>query len=207
MLTSVACSETTSAVRHVWLEKVVTELRPRFADVNYEVPEKVRVSIGFPRRSPWKHPIGQCWPVTASSDGHTEIFISPELGTPEQTVTIIGTVAHELTHATVGTEAGHRSPFKRCANAIGLIGRMTETKESEAFKEWVNMVVIPKIGGYPAGALSLSYRKEGTRLIKCECLECKYPVRVTRLLIEKEGPPLCPRHGMMVECPVGGREF
>jgi hypothetical protein len=192
---------TTSAARQDWLEETVSELRLRFEDVGYLVPEKVRVSIGFPKRSPWKHPIGQCWPVTASSDGYTEIFISPELGTADRTIQIIGTVAHELVHATVGTDAGHRTPFKRCAVAIGLTGRMTATTESEAFKAWVEGIIIPKIGPYPAGLLTLSYRNQGTRMVKCECETCHYLARTTQKWIDEQGPPWCPTHGVMIAYP------
>ena len=72
--------------------------------------QHVRVSIGFPRRS-FGHPIGQCWSVDASADGHSEIFISPELGTAEQTSRILGVLAPEVVHATVGTAAGHKAPL------------------------------------------------------------------------------------------------
>ena len=96
-------NDASSLVRHQWLEQAVAELRPRFADAGYTVPDNVRVSIGFTKYTPWKHAIGQCFSARGVSDGMTEIFISPELGTPENTSKIVGVAAHELVHATVGT--------------------------------------------------------------------------------------------------------
>jgi hypothetical protein len=188
-------ADTSSLVRQQWLEQVVAELRPRFTDVGYTVPDNIRVSIGFTRGGGWRHSIGQCWAAKASTDKHCEIFVSPELGTAEHTSRIIGVIAHELTHTTVGIEAGHRAPFKRCANAIGLTGRMTATVESDAFIAWVNGVVVPKIGAYPVGKLLLTYRKQTTRMIKCECETCQYPARTTRVWIDAHGAPCCPIHG------------
>jgi hypothetical protein len=188
---------TTSAERHRWLEGAVALLRPKFAAAGYQVPERIRASIGFTRGSGWQHSIGQCWAASQSTDGLHEVFVSPELGTPELTARIVGVLAHELAHATVGTAAGHKAPFKRCANAIGLTGRMTATVESPEFITWINDVVIPAIGLYPAGKIKLTYKKQTTRLIKCICGACGYPARVTRVWVENAGPPHCPAHGEM----------
>jgi hypothetical protein len=87
-----------SAVRHQWLEAAVAELRPRFADAGYVVPPNIRVSIGWTKYTPWKHCIGQCWSEGSSSDRYTEIFVSPELGTAEQTSRIIGATLDTARH-------------------------------------------------------------------------------------------------------------
>jgi hypothetical protein len=193
-------NDTSSLVRHQWLEQAVAELRPRFSSAGYQVPDDVRVSIGFTKATGWQHHIGQCWSAKASSDQHTEIFISPELGTADHTSRIIGVAAHELVHATVGNEAGHRAPFKRCAVAIGLTGRMTATTESDDFVAWVNNVVVQKIGPYPAGKIMLTHKKQTTRMVKCQCTTCSYPVRTTRIWIDGHGAPHCPEHGAMKVC-------
>jgi hypothetical protein len=200
-------NDASSLIRHQWLEQAVAELRPRFDAVGYQVPDNVRVSIGWTKGgnmgTPFKHCIGQCWSGGRSTDRYAEIFISPELGTAEQTSRIIGVAAHELVHATVGNAAGHRAPFKRCAVAIGLTGRMTATTESTEFVAWVNNVVVPKIGPYPAGRIMLERKKQTTRLVKCECETCQYPVRTTRIWIEGHGAPHCPDHGAMMVCSAG----
>src|SRR5215469_11455027 len=110
---------TPSLERQQWLESAVEALRAKFADVGYTVPQKIRVSIGWPKRAASCGAIGECWSTSASSDGHTEIFISPRL---TESVRILDVLAHELDHATVGTDAGHGKAFKQCALKIGLCG-------------------------------------------------------------------------------------
>lgn len=112
---------TPSLERQQWLEAAVEALRMKFADAGYRVPEKVRISIGWPKRAASCGAIGECWAVEASSDSHYELFISPEL---TEAARILGVLGHEMAHATVGTAAGHRKPFKQCALAIGLQGPM-----------------------------------------------------------------------------------
>jgi hypothetical protein len=178
---------TASLERQQWLEAAVEALRTRFADAGYRVPEKVRVSIGWPKRAASCGAIGECWSTAASSDAHNELFISPEL---TEAARILGVLGHEMVHATVGTDAGHRKPFKRCANAIGLQGPMRATIESAEFVAWAEMLV-DRIGPYPAGFLTDS-KKQGTRLQRCECPGCGYLARVSAKWLFQSGPPICP---------------
>lgn len=189
-------TDTPSIIRQRWIEDAVITLRKRFKAVGYSVPEKVRVSIGWPRGSHGKgRAIGQCWGNEASSDEHSEIFVSPELGKGAELggIKIIGVLAHELAHAILGTKVGHKAPFKRCAEAVGLTGKMTATSEGPEFVAFAESFIKER-GEYPAGSLneSLRLKKQSTRLIKCECTECGYTVRVTKKWIESAGTPLCP---------------
>src|SRR5215468_5857944 len=84
---------TPSLERQQWLEHAVEALRTRFAEVGYTVPEKIRVSIGWPKRAASCGAIGECWSTVASSDGHTEVFISPQLTEGGR---ILDVLAHEL---------------------------------------------------------------------------------------------------------------
>lgn len=179
----------TSFARHTWIEKVHTALRVKFADCGYAVPIEVRVSIGFPKGSrAGNGKIGQCWAPAASTDRYTEIFVSPEL---RDGARIMDVLAHELAHATVGCEAGHKAPFKRCATDIGLTGKMTATVATREFSAWARKVMA-KIGPYPAGALSSATRKkQSTRMIKCECGACGYTVRTTNKWLDI-AVPTCP---------------
>ena len=115
---------TPSLERQHWLERAGSELRARFAAAGYIVPEKIRVSIGWPKRAASCGAIGECWATEASSDRHAELFISPEL---TEGARILDVLAHELVHATVGTNAGHGKAFKQCALKIGLRGPMRST--------------------------------------------------------------------------------
>lgn len=186
-----------SIKRQSWLERAVRELRPVFTRAGYDVPAEVRVSVGWPRGSHGKGPaIGQCWDKSASTDKHNEIFISPALKHGEQ---ILGVLRHELVHATVGCKEGHKGAFKQCAIAVGLEGKMTATTCGKEAADW-GLLFIHRWGKYPGGALNDDKRKkQGTRLLKCECPECGYIARVTNTWIEDVGAPFCgtKSHGRM----------
>jgi hypothetical protein len=188
-----------SLLRQQWLEKAVDALRNLFERKGFDVPANVRVSIGWPKGSHGKgRAIGQCWGYEGSSDKHNEIFISPEIADVSEYV--IATLAHELVHATVGIKAGHKAPFKRVALAIGLEGAMTATVAGEELTQWA-LGVIARIGKIPAGSLSPAQRKkQSTRLLKCECADCGYTVRVTRKWVENAGEPICPTDKISMFC-------
>jgi hypothetical protein len=178
---------TPSLERQQWLEHAVEALRARFTDAGYIVPGKIRVSIGWPKRAASCGAIGECWATEASSDRHNELFVSPEL---TEGARILDVLAHEMVHATVGTGAGHKKPFKQCALKIGLQGPMRSTRESPEFAAWAE-TLFKRIGPYPAGFLT-DTPKQGTRMLKCECSTCGYTVRITRKWLTLAGPPICP---------------
>lgn len=194
--------KTPSVARQVWLEQATHDLRPVFAAEGYTVPANIRVSIGWPKGSRGsKRAIGQCWDKSAVTDDHAEIFISPELGrkTAGEGVRILGVLAHEMAHAILGTKAGHKSAFKKCAYSIGLEGKPTATTEGEKFKAWARPW-LERNGEFPGGAINTSSKpKQTTRLIKCECGECGYIVRTTEKWLEERGAPHCGTlsHGRM----------
>jgi len=190
-------NQTSSAARHAWIEAATAALRGKFAGLGYTVPGKIRVSIGFPKGGKGGNKtIGQCWGAEASADGYNEIFVSPVLSEGER---IFGVLAHELVHAIVGLEAGHKSPFKACAEKVGLTGKMTATTETDAFNLWARGE-INRIGEYPAGAMAISSRpKQTTRLLKCVCDDCGYTARVAAKWVA-EGTPICPADGVPMSC-------
>lgn len=197
-----------SMERQEWMEKASQSLRALFRSKGHQVPGEVRVSIGWPKGSHGgKKAIGQCWATEASADKHHEIFISPELGHNGKvkagemaSVRIITTMAHEFCHAVAGNKAGHRRPFQLVAGAIGFMGPWTTTPEGPELIAWSRQC-IKIIGPFPAGALSaLERKKQGTRLLKCECSECGYLVRITRKWIETAGPPICPTDRASLVC-------
>jgi hypothetical protein len=193
-------TDTASLIRQKYLESAVLELRAHFTKLGYTVPANVRISVGFPKgthKGAGGKTIGQCWPYQSSTDKHSEIFISPEL---RDTETVVHVIAHELVHATVGCEAGHKAPFKCCALAIGLTGKMTATVAGEGMKAFIKRFVQAH-GEYPAGALMVANRKkQGTRLLKCACEECGYTVRTTRQWVEGLGTPICPKDKVSMSC-------
>ena len=189
-----------SFARQTWVCAAFDALKIKFEALGFTVPPAIRISVGFPKgRGGRNETIGQCWSASASGDGHYEIFISPELGGPTAGVTIIATIAHEIVHAVVGLEAKHNAPFKRCAEKVGLTGKMTATVPTQEFETYAEGLM-KTIGIYPAGAVFiLSIKKQTTRLLKCVCPECDYPVRVTRSWLDKSGAPICPTDNVQME--------
>jgi hypothetical protein len=185
---------TSSLQRQQWLEAAVEALRIRFADAGYSIPEKVRVAIGWPKRAASCGAIGECWAVEASSDQHAELFISPQL---TEGARILDVLAHELVHATVGPEAGHGKPFKQCALRIGLRGPMRSTTAGPDFVAWAE-ALFKRIGPYPAGFLT-DTPKQGTRMLRCQCMTCGYIARVSRRWLDPAGPPICPTDRIAME--------
>lgn len=190
--------ETSSLARQRYLESGVAAFRKVFHELGYTVPKNVRVSVGFPKGSHGNgKAIGQCWSEKASTDGHHEIFISPEL---RDTFQVLLTECHELVHATVGTACGHKGAFKKLALALGMVAPMTSSTAGPLMKATIQRITAD-IGKYPAGALMVANRKkQTTRLLKCQCAECDYTVRTTRFWIEKAGPPICPTDEISLVC-------
>lgn len=179
--------------REQWLMQGVDALRPIFTEAGYEVPERVRVSCGFPGGGSARKRIGEAWDPSAANDHVAQIFISPTI---EQGTRALDILAHELVHVTVGNKHGHKKPFKDCATAIGLTGKMTATVAGDELLAKLTEIV-SKLGDYPHAGLNLSSRKkQTTRMVKVACKdpECEcggYTVRTTRKWIET-GCPRCP---------------
>lgn len=185
--------------REEWLNKVARLMRPMFNEVGSGLPERFRVTMSLTRRA---KAIGTCYSPEASADGTSEILIRLDQSDP---MTVAAILAHELTHAAVGVDAGHGAPFRRVALAIGLEGKMTATTAGEKFKTTVTPI-LEAVGPFPHAPLDWTAKKSGPkaqkgRLIKVECQECGFLVRQTRKWIEDVGPAHCPVHGAMAAEP------
>jgi|TARA_A100001037_G_scaffold57792_1_gene49954 hypothetical protein len=158
-------------------------------DEDAEMPA-FRISCSFPGGGTARKRIGECWSALNSADGTTEMMVSPLL---DDEMRVAGIVAHEMVHMYVGVEHGHKAPFKRLATAIGLEGKMTATTEGEAFKAAVRPI-LDDLGPYPHAALSLEgCEKKQTYLLKAECPECGFTMRVTQKWLTVTGGDLrCP---------------
>lgn len=185
--------------REQWLVNVTNALRPHFAGHGFTIPANVMVTCGFPSKAATSRKnqrIGECWDASRSDGKVFEIFISPVIADPLEAAAIL---AHELVHATVGLKAAHKGPFKRCAVAIGLEGKMTTTKAGDVFKQWF-AANTGDIGPYPHSKLNATSepKKQTTRMVKCECPDCRaegrpYIVRLSASTLEL-GAPICPTH-------------
>jgi hypothetical protein len=195
-------------LREAWLHHAAELMAPMFAATGSPLPEKIRISCGFPSARATSEKgkyIGMCYPPSMSADGTVEIMISPVLAEP---LGVLATLAHELVHGAVGTECGHKGPFRRVAQAIGLVGPMRATVAGDQFKAAMKPV-LEVLGPYPHAVLNASTRKkQSTRLLKAECMSmddadenegkhCGYTVRITKVWVMTLGAPHCPLHGEM----------
>jgi hypothetical protein len=186
--------------REAWLHALMGELLGPFKRLGHPIPERVRIGVGFPsvRGIASKNQrIGECWSNERSGDDHHEIIVSPLIA---DSMRVAGILAHELIHAAVGVEHGHKGPFRVMAKGLGLEGKMTATMEGDAFKRFAQPI-LDAIGPYPHAelhAMTNGRKKQVARLIKCECPECGYVARVARQWLDDQGAPHCPVHGEMI---------
>lgn len=185
--------------REEWLERAVEAFRPWFSAAGFALPERIRVSIGFPSRNALSNrnrAIGQCWSPETSRSGHVEIFISPVLEDPSRVCDVL---VHELCHAAT-PGAGHKGRFAKAARALGLAGQLTATNASPELAQRLN-AVLPTLGPMPHAALdplTLAAKKQPTRLLKAQCSGCGYTIRVTQKWIDA-GLPTCTTCGCLFE--------
>jgi len=175
--------------REDWLDAAVSELRPVFDSVSFPLPDKIRVTCGFPssRAKANNARIGEHWSPSASSDGSHEILISP---TVDDQVDVFATLVHELAHAATDGD-GHGTRFRTCVRALWLEGKPTATVAGQVFRQkFANL--LDQIGAYPHARLNVSGRKiQATRLLKACCPSCGYVVRITKKWAD-QGLPICP---------------
>jgi len=142
---------TTTTNREAWLHQVAARMAPRFAELGFPLPA-FRAAIGFPYKSEMAS--GQCWDKRVSGDGHFEIFINPGR---DDSRAIASTLAHELIHAAVGLEHGHKGDFATLAKALGFQAPLTHAQDLEKATElaaWIDEV-LKDVGTIPHAALQL----------------------------------------------------
>lgn len=181
--------------REQWLMESVKMLTPLFGKLNKEIPAKLRASCGFPSKNPLgmgKRSIGECWPITVSTDGTHELFVSPTIDEPLE---VLGVLVHEVVHAVVGTKEKHAGMFKIVATAIGLEGKMTATTVGYRLQEPLKRIS-EKLGPYPHKKIDCSKmekkKKESNPLVKAVCPDCEYLIKIKPELVAEFGLPTCP---------------
>lgn len=186
--------------REAWLQQAIKILKEGVFK-RHRVP-KVKVSVGFPQGGRGGKRIGEHWVPEASDDKVGSIFISPIL---DDAVRVLDVLVHELVHASVGNKAGHGPKFKKVALAVGLAGQMRSTEAGPELKVKLQDV-LKDLGAYPHAKLNLTKgptKKQSTRMVKMECMECGYIVRGALTKILLNGPVICPcnREPMQVHIP------
>ena len=178
--------------REDWLQSAVAELRPVFDSHSFPLPEKIRVTCGFPSsRAKSNHKnIGEHWSPSASQDGTHEILISPVI---DDVFDVFGILVHELCHAATDGD-GHGREFAKIARAMQLEGKLTATTIGQDFKDTFESLV-SGLEEYPHARLNVSGRKvQKTRMLKASCPVCGYTIRLTSKWANL-GLPSCPQDG------------
>lgn len=179
------------STREAWLEAACDALAPIIERATGGALERPRVSCGWAASSPQKT-LGQCFMRDSAEDGRPQIFIAPTIKDVTAPQGVLATLLHEMCHAALPDKTHHKAPFKRLAEAVGLLEPWTATSAGEDLLPAFRLLAA-KLGPYPHAALSLAERKkQSTRLLKCECQNCGYTARVTKKWIAEAGTPLCP---------------
>lgn len=135
--------------REAWLNALAAKFAPRFEEYVHPLP-KFRVSVGFCSSGARSSTAAQCWHSKCSSDNTFEIFIMPDQVEP---YLVACHLWHELTHAAVGFEHGHKGAFAVVCKHVGLNGPMTATTPGDAFKECVKPF-LDELGPMPHAKLT-----------------------------------------------------
>jgi hypothetical protein len=189
---------TKTITREAWLQHAIAALRPLFADANITLPDEIAVSCGFPGGGSPRKRIGECWATRASEQAIPHLFISPVLDKRED---VLGTLVHELVHASDDCASGHKGDFAKRAKAVGLTGKMTATVAGDDLAKRLDDIakrIEAKHGEYPHKAIRLGgkVRTSPKSWHKAYCPEsgCEYHVRVSRKPWEEIGAPACAEH-------------
>jgi len=139
------------ATREEWLAAAINAVRPIFADVEWDLPDTIRVSVGFGYNGAAenKHILAQCWAKCTSDDDTNAVFVSPILG---DAVDVLSAVMHELAHAADDCKSGHRGDFKTIGEAIGLEGKPTQMLPGVALSATL-ITIVETLGAYPHAVL------------------------------------------------------
>lgn len=161
-------------------------LKPLVKPYKLKTPP-VKYSVSYaPNTRTGSATLGVCSSRSASTGGHNEIFISPELdGSRSQDV--MGVLLHELIHAYLDNEDGHKGRFAKIATAVGFERPLTTFKPSEALKETLQSY-IDLLGPIPHDKMDYASIKPKQKsrhlLVKCSHDDCEFQFRTSRKQID-----------------------
>ena len=188
---------TTIATREEWLNRAkVGMIETLFKQAGVEdtaQKTKIRVTCAPTSYRADSKVLGWCFGEGSSKDKTHEIIISSKVDDASRAMDIL---AHEITPAGVGLEAGHGLEFRALATKIGLEGKMTATVAGEEFKK-VASKIIEKIGEYPHAEFTIGKKKQTTRMVKLTCEDCGFIARASRSALDRAGNPTCGCGGYM----------
>ena len=106
-------------------------------------------------------------------------------------VQVAATLAHELAHAALPDEVGHKHAFAVLVKRLRLAGKPTCTYAGDAFREWV-APILDELGPYPHTRINKLGSAQTTRMVKMSCAACGYIARTTRKNLDTHGAVFCP---------------
>lgn len=180
--------------REEWLVAATNMFRSSFTKADVTIPEKVKVSIGFPPKGGLskRRVLGVCCMPAMASDGIPQIYINPTIEQIGGSEGILAVLVHELVHS-CGI-SGHGASFKRVAEIVGLEGKMTSTTATQWLQDYFEHVM-ETLGAFPyahlTGSTTTSIKPDKCRMHKCTCEACGYTVRIANKWLEI-GIPQCP---------------
>lgn len=157
---------------------------------------------------------GCCYARSRSKDGHNEIFISPAC---EDDFKIAHTLLHELIHAYLDLEDGHKGRFAALCKQIGLEPPLLSTTPNWELSETIKMY-LDALGKCPTAPLKIDDdaqpdapkggkpdttkpKKQTTRNVKFYCVECDFKANTSRTqlarLSESSPCPCCGGEGTL----------
>lgn len=184
--------------REAWLQAAMTELdKAFFAENGYKLPERLEVSVGFARGS--KKAIGICFDPVHSVEQATQMWVCP---TQDEPTRVLDILLHEMIHASVGCEEGHKGLFRKLAKEFGLEGKMTATYVTEGTELHKRLASIATtLGPYPHKKMVLKPKEKGKggsgwiRLVSPN--DETYKVVISPKVLEEHGAPTDPWGDLM----------
>ena len=154
---------------------------------------KLKLSVGFPpgvRAN--SRVVACCFPSSASSEGYSEIFISPVI---DDSLEVLTCLVHEICHAIDDNKGGHKGMFAMLAQGVGLMRPFASAHASPELNEFLQSY-IDMFGDIPHASIDYTARKQqSNRQLKVWC-ECGFKFNTSRLQIEKcvsiHGGIMCP---------------
>ncbi len=173
-------STPTYATREEWLQAATDKLRPIMGRRGSEVPDVLRIGVGWSSKGARSTVIGQCWSADSSKDGIPEITIVVSQHDP---VRVLDILVHELVHASLDCTGGHGAKFTKRVRALDLQGKPTATVAGPIFARYARRLV-RELGAWPGDqGLTVEARRsktQTTRMIKVACTDCGITFRLTR---------------------------
>lgn len=186
--------------REGWLNEGVKILAERFfTEAGYDFPENVQVSCGFTKSTSDKA-IGQCFSPECSTAGVTHMFICP---TRDEPIDVLQILLHEMIHAFVGVEHGHKKPFRAFVKEFGMAGKPTATYAEEGSELWNRLAsVSTALGPYPHKAMQpvkKGKKKGGSGWVRLMSPNDEgYRIVISPKMLEEHGAPMDPWGDTMV---------